>query len=315
MPWGTGLITVWQVSGGVWRPGCPRPRGGVPSGALTLPSVTPRGARHPPEQPGPRRPGASAPVPPLSSDRSSSRPSEQFRVWPLGVRPAPRERGLPKRTAGRGGVRGPQGKEEGVRPGGQSSSSASWGAREVGAHRGEGQPWGASKPSAMGRGLGVGGGRPWKSSEACNPSFLSTPASCRLASASLGVNPRVRPCPRGVWRPLGSREQCPCAGLLSSRPRGPSCLVSSFPPICGHGSPHERPSDPGSWGPHQPLWSWAPSPWGVLPPASPSPPPTRWPGVARAQLGTQRKAGERQGRVSRLPSVGSWGGPGTGPRV
>lgn len=40
----------------------------------------------------------------------------------------------------------------------------------------------------------------------------------------------------------------------------------------------------------------------------PSSPPTRWSRVARAQLGTQRKAGERQGRVSRLPSVGSWGG-------
>ena len=39
------------------------------------------------------------------------------------------------------------------------------------------------------------------------------------------------------------------SGLLPSRPRGPSCLVSTILPICGHGSPRERPSDPGSWGP------------------------------------------------------------------
>lgn len=94
----------------------------------------------------------------------------------------------------------------------------------MGAHRGEGQPWGASKPTAMGRGLGVGGGCPSKSSEACNPCFLSTPAPCCPASASLGVNPRVRPCPRGVWRPLGSREQCPC--VLDSCLPGPGAPLA-----------------------------------------------------------------------------------------
>lgn len=37
--------------------------------------------------------------------------------------------------------------------------------------------------------------------------------------------------------------------------------------------------------------------------------------LARAQLGAQRKAGEREGKVSKLPRVGSWGGLGTGPKV
>lgn len=123
-PWWGGSL---EASRG---PAIPRPREAVPSGALALFGVIPCPEPATPQNglyfsPAPRPRASVLGSPCFSPDRCSARPSGQFRVWPLGVRPAPRERGVPMRTSRQGGVRGPRGREEGVRWGGQSSSSAS----------------------------------------------------------------------------------------------------------------------------------------------------------------------------------------------
>lgn len=73
------------------------------------------------------------------------------------------------------------------------------------AHGGEGQPWGASKPTVT---WGGSGGRPSQSSETCDP---------------LPVARRLPPCPQQAWRPLGSREQGP--RVLDSCLPGPGPLL------------------------------------------------------------------------------------------
>ena len=132
-----------------------------------------------------------------------------------------------------------------------------------------------------------------------------------LLPVSLGVNPTVCPCPRHVWRPLPSREQFPPrAGLLPSWPRGPSCSsVDTGPLVRGLRTP--APGDhPSLFGLGLPLLG------GHRRPPPHCPHPLGGPDALGQDLAGAREKGWRVGgeAVQTVPSVGSCGGPGTGPR-